>query len=108
MSVVRRNPLSGQLRRLIDGFGDEAIFVVALVSGLTDVDALTLSMGQMFSRSEVGADMAWRSIFLASLANLLFKLSAAAVLGSRSLRRLMLAAGLIALPLGAAVLLLWP
>jgi uncharacterized membrane protein (DUF4010 family) len=65
-------------------------------------------MGQMFSRAEIGADMAWRSIFLASLANLFFKFSAAAVLGSRSLRRLMLAAGLIALPLGAAVLLFWP
>jgi uncharacterized membrane protein (DUF4010 family) len=91
-----------------DHFGEDAIYAVALISGLTDVDALTLSMGQLFSRSEIAAEVAWRSIFLASLANLAFKFAAAAVLGSRSLRRLMLAAAAIALPAGAAILLFWP
>lgn len=91
-----------------DAFGEDAVYVVALVSGLTDVDALTLSMGQVFSSDEIGADVAWRSIFLASLANLFFKLSAAAFLGSRDLRKLMFLAGAAALPAGAAILLLWP
>lgn len=89
-------------------FGDEAIYVVATVSGLTDVDALTLSVGQLFSRGEIAETMAWRAIFLASLANLAFKLLAAGVLGSAELRRHMLIAAAVALPGGGAILLLWP
>jgi len=91
-----------------DQFGEEAIYVVALVSGLTDVDALTLSIGQTFGRGEIGVDIAWRAIFLASLANLAFKLAAAAVLGGRTLRRLALIAGAVTLPAGAAILVFWP
>ena len=91
-----------------DQFGEEAIYVVALVSGLTDVDALTLSIGQTFGRGEIGADIAWRAIFLASLANLAFKLAAAAVLGGKTLRRLALIAGAVTLPAGAAILVFWP
>ena len=62
--------------------GSDAIYIVAFVSGLTDVDAMTLSVGQLFSRGNLEADTAWRAIFLASLANLLFKVGAACVLGT--------------------------
>ncbi|MFW6092832.1 MAG: MgtC/SapB family protein [Pseudomonadota bacterium] len=88
--------------------GDDAIYAVAFVSGLTDVDAMTLSVAQLFQRGEVDADPAWRSIFLASLANLLFKIGAASVLGVPALRRYLLALGGGALIAGIAVLLLWP
>lgn len=91
-----------------DHFGEDAVYVVALVSGLTDVDALTLSLAQLFSREEIAADMAWRAIFLASLANLAFKLAIGAAIGGKTLRRLMLIAAAITLPAGAAILLLWP
>jgi uncharacterized membrane protein (DUF4010 family) len=89
-------------------FGTEAIYVVAFVSGLTDVDAMTLSVAQLFGRGELEADVAWRSIFLASLSNLLFKAGAASVLGSSGLRRYMLIAGAATLSAGTAILLLWP
>jgi uncharacterized membrane protein (DUF4010 family) len=88
--------------------GEDAIYVVGFVSGLTDVDAMTLSVAQLYDRGDVGAEIAWRSIFLASLSNLLFKVGAACVLGVAALRRYMLAAGAVTLTAGGAILLLWP
>jgi uncharacterized membrane protein (DUF4010 family) len=91
-----------------DYFGDDAIYAVAVISGLTQVDAMTLSVGQLFSRGDVEADVAWRTIFLATLANLAFKIGAASVLGSATLRRYMLTLGGATFAAGVAVLLLWP
>jgi uncharacterized membrane protein (DUF4010 family) len=91
-----------------DLLGDEAIYLVALVSGLTDVDALTISIGQLHGKDGLSDSIAWRSIFLATLSNLLFKVGAAAVLGSADLRRSILPAGAVALVAGVLVLVLWP
>jgi uncharacterized membrane protein (DUF4010 family) len=88
--------------------GDEAVYAVAFISGLTDVDALTLSIGQLYSGGQATGFDAWRAIFLATLSNLLFKFVAAALLGSPGLRRWMLGTGAAALSTGTAVLLLWP
>jgi len=88
--------------------GSDAIYVVALISGLTDVDAMTLSVAQLFDRGALDADIAWRAIFLATLANLLFKIGAACVLGAAGLRRYMLTLGSATLAAGIAVLVLWP
>ena len=88
--------------------GDEAVYAVAFVSGLTDVDALTLSIAQLYSGGmTVGFD-AWKVIFLATLSNLLFKIVAASFLGSPELRRWMLGTGGVALVAGTTVLLAWP
>ncbi|MDT8322178.1 MAG: MgtC/SapB family protein [Xanthomonadales bacterium] len=89
-------------------FGEDAIQVVALVSGLTDVDALTLSVGHLFEQKKLGADPAWRAIFLGSLSNLLFKVLVAGLLGSDLLRRLIWSTGAVALACGAAIYFLWP
>ena len=88
--------------------GNDAIYAVALISGLTDVDAMTLSVAQLFGRGALEADIAWRAIFLATLANLLFKIGAASVLGTAALRRYMLTLGTGTLAAGIAVLVLWP
>lgn len=91
-----------------DLVGEDALYAVAFLSGLTDVDALTLSVSQLHARGELSDDIAWRAIFLASISNLLFKVGAAAVLGSPSLARWILPTGGIALAAGAAVVLFWP
>lgn len=91
-----------------DLIGEEGVYLVALVSGLTDVDALTLSVGRNFAEGQVGAKAAWRSVFLATLSNLVFKTGIACVLGSKDLRREMLVAGTLAVLLGALVLYFWP
>lgn len=91
-----------------DLVGDEALYVVAFLSGLTDVDALTLSVSQLYGRGEVPADTAWRAVFLASISNLLFKVGVATALGSASLRRWILPTGGVALAAGIAVVVFWP
>lgn len=91
-----------------DFLGNDAIYVVAVISGLTDVDALTLSVAQLYGRDALAVDTAWRSIFLASLANLLFKVGAACVLGNAALRTYMLTLGAATLAAGIALLLAWP
>jgi uncharacterized membrane protein (DUF4010 family) len=88
--------------------GSEAVYAVAFISGLTDVDALTLSVAQLHSGGKTGGFDAWRAIFLATLSNFLFKIVVASVLGSAELRKWMLGAGTVALTAGFALLLLWP
>ena len=91
-----------------DLVGSEAVYAVAFISGLTDVDALTLSVAQLYSGGEASGFDAWRAIFLATLSNLLFKIVAASLLGSPELRKWMLGTGAIALTAGTALLLFWP
>lgn len=88
--------------------GDQAIYAVAIISGLTDVDALTLSVGQLFDEQALPADIAWRAIFLATWANLLFKMLIASFIGSAALRTWILATCTGALVAGGALLWLWP
>lgn len=88
--------------------GQDAIYVIAVISGFTDIDAMTLSAGQLYSRQRLDADVAWRAVFLATLANLVFKIGAASILGGAVLRRYMLTLGTGLLAAGIAILLLWP
>jgi len=88
--------------------GGEAVYGVAFVSGLTDVDALTLSVAQLHADGKAAGFDAWRVIFLATLSNLLFKIVVASVLGSAELRRWMIGSGAVALTAGISLLLLWP
>lgn len=79
-------------------FGETMLYPVAVLSGLTDVDAITLSTARLFAESRIGQDTAWRVIFVASLANLVFKAGIVAVVGGPELRRRLLP------PLGGLVL----
>jgi uncharacterized membrane protein (DUF4010 family) len=89
-------------------FGVRALYPVALLAGLTDVDAITLSSSQLVDEGRLDAGTAWRMILVASLANLAFKGVLAAIIGGpRLLRRLAPAIGLT-LAAGAIVLWLWP
>ena len=89
-------------------FGETLLYPVALLSGLTDVDAITLSVGHLFQSARISGDTAWRVIFVASLANLLFKAGVVAVMGGSALRRrlLPLLGGLMAA--GAMIAVFWP
>lgn len=65
--------------------GTEALYVVSAISGLTDMDAITLSTADL-ANSDAGilAD-GWRLIIVAALANLVFKAAMVAMLGGRRL-----------------------
>ena len=87
---------------------DSAIYGVAIVSGLTDVDALTLSTAELFSQGRLSGDAAWRAILIATLSNLAFKIGATAVLGGRRLAAYALATMGVSIVFGVGIVVLWP
>ena len=89
-------------------WGDRGLFLVAIVAGLTDVDAITLSTSQLVASAKLGADEGWRIVMTAALSNTLFKLGAVAVIGSRRLLALVAAASAVVIAAGVAVILVWP
>jgi uncharacterized membrane protein (DUF4010 family) len=91
-----------------DHFGDAGLYAVAAVSGLTDVDAITLSVANLFDAGRVEGATAWRAVLLAALANLLFKGGLACALGGRSLARPIALLFVPSLLAGAAILFFWP
>lgn len=88
-------------------FGDAGLYIVAIISGLTDMDAITLSTAQM-TNGGLSTTTAWRAILIASMANFVFKFGIVVSLGHATLKwRVALAFG-IALAASTAILLLWP
>ena len=77
---------------LSDVAGAKGMYVVALASGLTDVDAITLSSLRLFSIDKLSAGQAVTAIALAVLSNLTFKAGLIVTLGGWKLARLTLPA----------------
>lgn len=89
-------------------FGDRGIYVVAAVSGLTDMDAITLSTSRMAHEGTIATGTAWRAIVIATIANLVFKGGIVAVLGGPMLRTRIAALFGINIVVGVLLLLFWP
>lgn len=89
-------------------FGDEGLYIVAIISGLTDVDAITLSVAQMMKTEGLNTSVGWRLILIAVLSNLAFKGVMAAILGSRKLTKWVGVSFGIIITFGLLVLWLWP
>ena len=89
-------------------FGAAGLYIVAIISGLTDLDAITLSTGQLADSDKIEAKIAWRVILVALLSNLLFKFGIVAALGPASLTKRVGLATTAALAAGLGILLLWP
>jgi len=90
-----------------DRTGTRGLYVIGAVSGLTDVDAITLSVARLTGSGQIDSAQGWRLIVVAVLSNLAFKGVMAALLGDGRLRRwIALLFGLQVLA-GAAVLALW-
>jgi uncharacterized membrane protein (DUF4010 family) len=86
-------------------FGSQGLYVVAGLSGLTDVDAITLSTSQLVNANRLDANTGWRVILVATMSNLLFKTGAIVALGHR--RMLAKVAAPFGLTLLAGLGLLW-
>lgn len=86
---------------LEDVAGNKGLYMVALVSGLTDVDAITLSSLHLFNLDKLDAGQTVTAIGLAILANLVFKTGLVVFLGGAALSRHALP-GLAAIGLGVA------
>jgi uncharacterized membrane protein (DUF4010 family) len=88
-------------------FGTGGLYVVSAISGLTDMDAITLSNTQLTRAGRLTADTAWRLILVASLSNLAFKAGMVALLGSPRLLRHILAGYSVAFVVGVALVAFW-
>jgi uncharacterized membrane protein (DUF4010 family) len=89
-------------------FGDQALYGVAVVSGVVDVDAITLSTAQLAAAERIDPTTTWRVVMVAMLVNLVFKAGMSLVLGSSALFvRVALAFG-ISIAGGALILWAWP
>lgn len=89
-------------------FGSAGLYTVAAISGLTDMDAITLSTANLVQGGHLDASTGWRVVLTGGVANLVFKGIMAAALGSRLLGGL-IAAGFGASLVGAALIAwLWP
>lgn len=89
-------------------FGNNALYVVAIISGLTDVDAITLSLSNLMRSNGLETSTGWRLILLASLSNLAFKGVMAAVLGTTKLAKWIAISFGISIASGLLLMWLWP
>jgi uncharacterized membrane protein (DUF4010 family) len=88
--------------------GEAGLYAVAAVSGLTDIDAITLSLANLADAGRVDPATAWRAILLAALSNLVFKGVLAVALGGRALAVRIAPLFGASLAAGAAILGWWP
>lgn len=91
-----------------DHFGNSGLYVVGVISGLTDMDAITLSTARMVDGQQLEASVGWRTILIAAMSNLVFKGGAVAMLGGRAMFiRVAILFG-FSLATGGAILWFWP
>jgi uncharacterized membrane protein (DUF4010 family) len=88
--------------------GDRGVYAAAAISGLTDMDAITLSTAKLSAQGSLDPSVVWRSIVCAAIANLFFKACMVFSIGGAALgRRVALLFG-IQVVVAIALLLLWP
>ncbi|MDX1578930.1 MAG: DUF4010 domain-containing protein [Gemmatimonadota bacterium] len=89
-------------------FGNQGLYIVAGLSGLTDMDAITLSTAKLIDSGQLDVGTGWRMIVVGALSNLVFKAGVVAVAGHRRLLGRVAAAFGLAIAAGIALVLLWP
>jgi len=89
-------------------FGSNGLYAVAGLSGLVDVDAITLSVSQMLKSLQVEPQAAWRLVLIAAMSNLVFKAGTVLVLGSRKLLGHISILFGLSLAFGLLLLKFWP
>lgn len=80
-----------------DRFGASGLYVASALAGLTDVDAITLSMSSLVSKGQLEAAVAAQAVVIAIVSNTLVKLGLAVALGGGVFaRRVAAVLGLVA------------
>jgi len=88
-----------------DHYGRAGIYWTSFFSGLTDLDAISVSSGQMASHAQIEISTAANAIIIAALANTLLKGGLACALGATTLRKPILL--VFCATLGLGLLWLW-
>ncbi len=89
-------------------FGSAGTYVAAAISGLTDMDAITLTVSRMAGGESTSAGTAMRSILIAAISNLVFKATLCWILGGRRLGWRVAAAFSVQAGAAVALILFWP
>jgi uncharacterized membrane protein (DUF4010 family) len=89
-------------------FGNEGLYVVSILSGLTDMDAITLSTAKMTEQESIDASLGWKLILVAFLSNLVFKGIMVMSIAGRSPGKMIVLLFGIAILAGLAILFMWP
>ena len=89
-------------------FGDAGLYTVAAISGLTDMDAITLSTATLANKGQIDPSTAWRVIMTGGMANLLFKSGLVLAMGSRAFIRPVLLGFAITIVFGLGITIFWP
>jgi uncharacterized membrane protein (DUF4010 family) len=87
-------------------FGEVGIYVTSALSGLADVDAITLSVSNLSKAGSISNFVATTSIFIAMVSNTLVKAGLAMMLGNKKYGRIVLGCFLVILLIGLLVLLI--
>jgi len=87
-------------------FGTSGLYAAGFLAGLTDVDAISLSMADLARSDPASSVVAARTVLLAALSNTLVKCGLAVGLGAPALRRTLLGPGLLLAAGGLLALLL--
>lgn len=88
--------------------GSRGLYFAAVISGLTDMDAITLSTAQLVKADRLAAGIGWRIILIAAISNTLFKGLLVLSLGHPRLTWRIMALFTAVSAGGIALLLLWP
>ncbi len=91
-------------RALTASLGDRGLYLAAALSGIADVDAITLSIGAMVNGGHVGTRAAIAAVLLAAATNTLVKSVIAAAIGGRDVGLRVVPSLAVALASGAATL----
>ena len=88
-------------------FGNQGLYTVAAISGLTDVDAITLSTARLVNEGRLSGTEGWRVIIIAAMSNLIFKAGIIAFWGHRQLLIRVTIFYAVALVAGILLLMFW-
>jgi uncharacterized membrane protein (DUF4010 family) len=88
--------------------GNSALLAVSIISGLTDVDAITLSLSKLMGQGSLQTETGWKLIVVAGLSNLLFKGGMTYFLCGWKLFKWVGAAFGITIVFGLLLIWLWP
>jgi uncharacterized membrane protein (DUF4010 family) len=84
-------------------FGTAGTYLTGLLAGLTDVDAITLSMSNLVKNEGIGADVATRTIVIAVASNTAVKAGMSVALGGWAFGRRIVEVSVVALLVGLAL-----
>jgi uncharacterized membrane protein (DUF4010 family) len=91
-----------------ESWGSRGLYLIAAISGLVNLDAITLSSANLTREGRLSPADLWRVVMVASLSNLAFKLVIAGVLGGWRLVRHLLPFFLAGSAIALGLLLAWP